>query len=261
MDAEMKSDLSGFERQNEILKTIRREKSISVNELSRRFQVTKETIRTDLNKLEQTGEIKRTHGGAVLMVREELEPTLLDRSNSEEKMRIARQALNYVEDHQAILIDTGTTAFAFSRALAESDKKDLTIFSNDLTVLLELENRKDLQLNVLGGRIRSGFHYSYGEGLIDELEQYHFDKLFLTVSAMDIKSGLTTAQPDLARLKQAMVRASQEVIVLTDSTKYGKTHFQSYAALSDIDILITDDGMGEKDVEQLKKQIKNIVLC
>lgn len=257
----MKRDLSGFERQNEILKTIKKEKSVSVNELSGIFQVTKETIRTDLNKLEQTGEIKRTHGGAVLVVKEELEPTLLDRSNLEEKKRIAEQALDYVEDRQAILIDTGTTAFAFSRALANSDKKNLTVYSNDLTVLLELESRKDFHLNILGGRIRSGFHYSYGEGQIEELEQYHFDKLFLTVSAMDVKSGLTTAQPDLARLKQAMVKASREVIVLTDSTKYGKTHLQSYAALSDIDVLITDRGMGEEDVKQLRTQIKNIILC
>ena len=260
MDTNMRKDLTGFERQNAIRKMIKQEKSISVSELSRRFQVTKETIRTDLNKLEQAGGIKRIHGGAVL-VAEELEPTLLDRSHSEEKQRIAKRALDYVEDRQVILIDTGTTAFAFSRALAESDKKDLTVYSNDLTVLLELESRKDFQLNILGGRIRSGFHYSDGEGLIDEMERYHFDRLFLTVSAMDIKSGLTTAQPDLARLKQAMVKASQEVIVLTDSTKYGKTHFQSYAALSDIDVLVTDDGMEEEAVLQLKRQIKKIILC
>lgn len=257
----MKNELTGFERQNEILNVIKKEKSISVNELSERFQVTKATIRTDLTKLEQTGEIKRTHGGAVLHVREELEPSLLDRTNSEEKIRIAAQALDYVEDHEVILIDTGTTAFAFAQALVRSDKKDLMIYSNDMSILLLLESRKDFNLNILGGKIRSGFHYTYGENLIDELKLYHFDKLFLTVSAMDVKSGLTTVHPDLARLKQAMVKSSHQVIVLTDSTKYGKTHFQRYASLSDIDVLITDSSISQEGISQLKNHINTVVIC
>lgn len=257
----MMKELTGLERQNEILKAIKQEKRISVNELSERFQVTKATIRTDLTKLEQTGEIKRTHGGAMLNVREELEPRLLDRTNSEEKIRIAKRALDYVEDQEVILIDTGTTAFAFAQALVESERQNLTIYSNDMAVLLQLESRKDFNLNMMGGKIRSGFHYAYGENLIDELELYHFDKLFLTASAMDVKSGLTTVHPDLARLKQAMVKASREVIVLTDSTKYGKTHFQSYASLSNIDVLITDDGISEEGIAQLKNYIDTVVVC
>lgn len=257
----MMKELTGLERQNEILKAIKQEKRISVNELSERFQVTKATIRTDLTKLEQTGEIKRTHGGAMLNVCEELEPRLLDRTNSEEKIRIAKRALDYVEDQEVILIDTGTTAFAFAQALVESERQNLTIYSNDMAVLLQLESRKDFNLNMMGGKIRSGFHYAYGENLIDELELYHFDKLFLTASAMDVKSGLTTVHPDLARLKQAMVKASREVIVLTDSTKYGKTHFQSYASLSNIDVLITDDGISEEGIAQLKNYIDTVVVC
>lgn len=257
----MKNEFTGLERQNEILNVLKREKSISVHELSERFRVTKETIRTDLTKLAQTGEIKRTHGGAILNVHEELEPKLLDRTNSEEKKRIAEHALDYVEDGEVILIDTGTTAAAFAQALVRCDKRDLTIYSNDMAVLLLLEPRRDFNLNMLGGRIRSGFHYAYGENLIDELEAYHFDRLFLTASAMDIKSGLTTAHPDLARLKRAMVKASREVIALTDSTKYGKTHFQSYAPLSSIDVLITDDSLSEEGFVQLKEHIETIIMC
>lgn len=257
----MKNELTGFERQNEILTIIKKEKSISVNELSERFQVTKATIRTDLTRLEQTGEVRRTHGGVVLNVHEELEPGLLDRVNQEEKIRIGARALDYVKDHEVILIDTGTTALAFAQALVKSEKKDLMIYSNDMMVLLALESRKDYNLNILGGKVRSGFHYAYGESLIDELKLYHFDKLFLTASAMDVKSGLTTVHPDLARLKQAMIKASREVIVLTDSTKYGKTHFQRYASFSDIDVLITDSGMSGEGAAQLGNYIGTVVIC
>lgn len=263
----MEKQLTGLERQNEILKVVKQEKSISVKELSARFQVTRETIRSDLTKLEKTGQVKRTHGGVVLNEqlvlsdKEDLEPKLLDRTNSEEKIRIAKKALEYVKDGEVILIDTGTTAFSFAAALCGSKIRDLTIYSNDLALLLQLENRKDYNLNMLGGRIRSGFHYAYGENLIDELNTYHFDKFFLTVSAMDAKNGLTTSHPDLARLKRAMGRASREVIVLTDSSKYGKTHFQSYASLSDIDVLITDDGISEEALSQLRSEIGEVVLC
>ena len=257
----MKSNLSSLERQDEILSLLKKEKKVNVNELAERFQVTQATIRTDLTKLEQTGEIKRTHGGAVLNVRQDLEPKLLERTNAEEKGRIGEAALDYVKDGEVILIDTGTTAAAFAQALARSDKQDLTIYSNDMSVLILLEPRRDFRLNLLGGKIRSGFHYAYGENLIDELETYHFDRLFLTASAMDIKSGLTTVDPDLSRLKQAMVRASREVIVLADSTKYGKTHFQSYAPLSSIDVLITDSGITQEGAEQLKAHIGEVVIC
>ena len=262
-EEKMEKERTGYERQADILKVIRQEKSVSVKDLSERFRVTKETIRTDLTKLEREGEVKRTHGGAVLVEQEEpvLETMLTDRANAEEKKRIANAALEYVEDGDVILIDTGTTAFAFAQALCESGKRNLTIYSNDMAVLLQLESREDFSLYMLGGKVRSGFHYAYGENLVDELKAYHFDKLFLMVSAMDVKSGLTTAHPDLARLKRAMWIASQEVIALTDSSKYGKTHFQSYAELSDIDVLITDDGISEENLAQLKGEISKVVVC
>ena len=257
----MKSNLLSLKRQDEILDLLKKEKKVSVNELADRFQVTKETIRTDLTKLEQTGEIKRTYGGAVLNVHQDLEPKLLERTNAEEKSRIGEAALNYVRDGEVILIDTGTTAVAFAQALVRSGRRDLTIYSNDMAVLILLEARKDFRLTLLGGKIRSGFHYAYGENLVDELKTCHFDRLFLTASAMDVKSGLTTVDPDLSRLKQAMVRASREVIVLADSTKYGKTHFQSYASLSSIDVLITDSGISQEGAEQLKAHIGEVVIC
>ena len=250
------------ERRDEIVRLLNEKKSLSVQDISRQFGVSGTTIRTDLTALEEKGYLRRTHGGAVLpssAVSFLREPGINERAHFKEKQAIAEAALRFVESYETILIDNGTTMAAFDTALAASPLTGLTIYSNDLNGLQILETNENFELHLIGGRIRSGFHYTYGTEVLEELRSYHFRKLFLATSALS-KEGLTTANSDLCAVKRAMIASAEQIILLTDSSKIGEIGFQKFADLSDIDILITDNGISDAALKKLRKQISEVIV-
>ena len=248
------------ERLLEITSLIQAAGSISVKELAKHFNVSDATIRTDLTKLESTGVISRTHGGAILNSATMPEPTLNERFHKEQKTAIAKRALQEIQNGDSILIDTGTTMLALAEELVHSNLHDLTIFSNDLDVIRLLESRSDYHLSVFGGTIRNGFHYSYGSQMIDELKKLYFDKVFLATSGISCTQGLTTATFDLAQIKTAMLHCSDHVILLSDSSKMHQIHLRKFADFEDISLLIMDQDLSDDTAVQLRKCISNLIL-
>lgn len=250
------------ERRHEIIRLLKEKKSLSVLELSDIFNVSGTTIRTDLTELEAKGYLRRTHGGAVLPQQTTSflrEPGIKERAHFKEKQLIAEAALSYLESYETILVDNGTTMAAFDTALARSSLPGLTVYSNDLYGMQILEDKENCELRLIGGSIRSGFHYTYGPQVLDELRSYHFKKLFLATSAFS-KDGLTTANSDLGAVKSAMIASAEQVILLADSSKFGKIAFRKFADLKEIHTLITDSGISNGDYKLLKKHIPDVVI-
>ncbi len=250
------------ERRSGILQLLKQEGSVSVADLSQKYNVSGTTIRIDLTILEQQGLLQRTHGGAVPvsslthLIRE---PLISERSRYEEKMRIASAAVPLISKGDTILIDTGTTMTCFAETLASFFEEALTVYSNDLSVLQILEAKENMALRILGGSIRSGFHYTYGQQVLDELSRYHFRKLFLASSAIN-QSGLSTSNSDLAAVKRAMIRCSDEIIVLADSSKLGLQDFETFASLNEISIFITDDSLSQKEKDYLQENVSSLII-
>lgn len=249
-----------LQRRNEILGILREQGSISVNQLAEHFQVSGTTIRLDLTALERTGVISRTHGGAVLSQNMEREPLIPERENHLEKERIAQKAVSLISEQDTILIDTGTTMQALAKALAASPLLRLTVYSNDLDVLRTLEDKEQFELHLMGGVIRNGFHYTAGNQVIAELGDCHFKKMFLATSAISLESGLTTANSELAAIKSAMISASEEIILLTDSSKMNHVLFRRFADLEEVDTLITDSGLAKEDASALSGKIRSLII-
>ncbi len=247
------------ERIEKILEILKENGSISVNELSDLFHVSGATIRSDLAKMDSAGMVTRTHGGAILNSSTIRETLLNERVNDDKKQLIAKEALQFIHEKDVILLDTGTTMTALARALAQSGIGELTVFSNDLDVIRILEEKEHFTLSLFGGKIRNGFHYCYGDDIQSELSNYHFTTFFLATSAIHKDYGLTTENTDLARIKSAMIRASDRVILLADSSKVGSVHLRKFAALGDIDLLIMDQGITPEDEEMLQASIKNLI--
>ena len=250
------------ERRNEIIQLLKQQGSVSVADLSEKYNVSGTTIRIDLTALEKEGFLQRTHGGAVQisdlkqLIRE---PLISERSHYEEKKRISEAALSLLCPGDTILIDTGTTMACFAEVLASSDIEPLTVYSNDLNVLQILETKENYCLRILGGSIRNGFHYSYGQQVLDELSRYHFRKLFLAASAVN-EDGLTTSNSDLAAVKRAMIASSQEIIVLTDSSKLGLLDFETFASLDQISTFITDKSLSRKARKYLEEKVSDLIV-
>ena len=256
----MKSSIYTEERRKEILSLLQRQKRVSVNELNKLYQVSGTTIRLDLAALEKKGLLVRTHGGAVLPESSDLfvEPVISERHHEDEKSRIAKAALNFLVPDETILLDTGTTLSNYADIFCRNVSMLQTVYSNDLHVLQILESSDSCELHMLGGKIRSGFHYSYGTQVINEMSCYHFKKFFLATSAFSM-GDLTTTSSDLAALKRSMIDASEQVILLVDSSKFDIIGFQKFADLSDIDVVFTDTGIDYANLKYLQEHVKTVI--
>ncbi len=255
------SALFNKERQQKILELMHRDGSVNVNSLAERFQVTAATIRADLNHLEAEGALTRTHGGAIAIISNRREPRMNERHNEEKKNRIAEKALESVEEGDILLLDTGTSMVSFAKALVSSPIKELTVFSNDIDVIRILEEKEGFSLHLLAGKIRNGYHYCYGSQISQTLKDCHFNKLFLSSSAVSISHGLTTANPELAQIKREMISASDEIILLVDSSKLHHVDFQKFADIKQIDMIVMDSELTEEDKYLLENAVKKLVLA
>ncbi len=257
----MENDILNYEqRADKILEILRSQNSVSVNYLSEQLNVSGTTIRTDLTKMESSGIVVRTHGGAMLKTSLYREQAMTERLHDDKKMLIAAKALSHIENHDTLLIDTGTTMLFLARAIARSSLTKLRIFTNDLEVVRTLEVREDFEVNLLGGKIRNRFHYCYGNSLIQSLQNYNFEKLFLSASAISISHGLTVSTDELAQIKTAMIQSSHQIFLLADSSKVNHIDFRKFADLQEVDVLIMDQELSPSYQEKLQDMISCIEL-
>jgi DeoR family transcriptional regulator, aga operon transcriptional repressor len=243
-DAE--KELMTQQRRARIVATVQRLGSVRVGELASRFGVSEVTIRNDLVVLEKEGRLARDRGGAVAKESGRFVTSLLrvdERSalNHEAKRRIAMAAAGRVGSGDTILLDAGTTVVEMASSLTEC--VPLTVVTNALNVIMAFNRMPDVRLMCLGGT----FHPESGSmvGLLAEhaLGELTVQKLFLGAQALDLENGMTDSTTEIAQVKRAMLRSARQVILLADSSKWGRSGFIKVAPLSEVDTIISDDGL------------------
>lgn len=239
----------GEERRLKIAEIISKDKSISVSELSKLFNVSESTIRRDLHVLEEKGFIQRTHGGAILKTGTHYEPAFFEKEEVEleAKRKIGKIAASLIEEGDTILLDSGTTTLEIARNLKNMR---LTVVTNSPLIAIELSKYEDIELIVTGGIQRWRTKALVGPIAEMVIKQFKVDKAFIGTNAISFEDGLMT--PDLieANTKKTMIEVASEVYVVADHSKFGKKSFVKFADLKDITAIITDD---EIDYEVVKK--------
>lgn len=247
------------ERQQEILRIARESGRVDVLSLAEEFQVTAETVRRDLRALDSAGLVRRVHGGAIPAGRLDFEPDLAERDTvaADEKQRIARAALAELPGDGSVIIDAGTTA---ARMAAELPiEADLTVVTHALPVAARLADHPGLTLHLVGGRIRHRTRAAVDAWALRDYGEINADVVFLATNGFSIAGGLTT--PDLAEaaVKRAMISAARRVVLLADSEKFGQEHFARFGDLADVDLLITDSGLGPDDALAIERAGTEVV--
>lgn len=227
-------------RRSELLRLAKAQGSINVADLAAQFSLSADTIRRDLTYLEKRGLVTRTHGGAVpaesLLTRDAPIAQRLS-ARSEEKAKIAREAASLVGDGDTLLIYGGSTTRAFVAAL--SQRRDLTIVTNDFGIPLVLPPNVCRALYVLGGQVLEGSQLTVGAVGFPNAGPIRADKALLGVGGISAQ-GLSTSVLAEASMMLGMLDAAQKTIVLADSSKLGRSAFAHVAPLDRIDILVTD---------------------
>lgn len=237
------------ERQAAISATIATAGRASVSDLAQHFDVTPETIRRDFDLLERAGLLRRVHGGAVAPGRASaVERSVTQRSDlaADAKRRIAAAALRYVPSaaDTAIVLDAGTTVGALAALLVdwrgERVDESLPVITHSVTAAATLLAAEQIDLHLLGGRVRGVTGAAVGPTVLDQLSRLRPDVAFIGTNALSASGGLTTPDEYEAAVKTAIVRRAARVILLADSAKFDIDTLVVFADLEEIDVLITD---------------------
>ena len=240
------------ERRQHMLAKIQREGRVLVSELSEALGISRITIRKDLDYLESKGLVQRTHGGALSAQGSALlDPSLREKEQKQfkEKQRIAEAAASLVEEGLCVLLDSGTTTTAIARELRRFSR--LTVITNAVNIATELAGT-DFEVILTGGSLRKNSFSLVGPLAEDVLSEMHADILFLGVDGFDTKAGLTTPNFLESRVNRAMVNAAKRVVAVCDSTKFSRRSLALIVPPTAIHTVITDDQLGDDEVETLE---------
>ena len=234
------------ERQHAIATLVAERGRLAVTSVAEEFGVTTETVRRDLALLERAGMLRRVHGGAVPTGALTLVETGLGErhgTRSEAKRAIATAALDLLPDADgSVILDGGSTTAALADVLPI--ERRLYVATNSVPIAARLSVSPAVTLHVLGGRVRGITQTAVGDITVRALADLRVDVVFLGTNGISATHGFSTPDEAEAATKRAMVRAAQRVVVLADSSKLGREHLVRFAAVEDVDVLVTD---GEAD--------------
>ncbi|WP_343248660.1 DeoR/GlpR family DNA-binding transcription regulator [Diplocloster hominis] len=251
------------ERKDRIIEIISKNKVAKVSELSHLLKATEATIRRDLDELQENKKIRRIHGGAILY-----KPAGKDMSDQElsvlcpeEKKLIAQKAYEFIDDNDAVIIDSSTTCLELIRLIASGNKKGLSVITNSFKAIFLLIDRQDIQLIHTGGQVKSRLQCAYGTIAVKMVDGIKVDKCFIGTSGIDPEYGYSDPNLDDCAIKEHMLNASKQKFVLADHTKFNESYIGKFADFcGTIDYLITDSLGGGIDREVLEANV-NLILA
>jgi DeoR/GlpR family transcriptional regulator of sugar metabolism len=233
-----------IERKNEILAKLRTEQRVLVSELSEMYNVTEETIRRDLEKLEREGYATKTYGGAILgnSTKTDLSYTIRNRTNVEAKRAIAELVNSMIEDGDHLMLDDSSTSLYIAKKIKE--KKNLTVITNSVQIIIELADADGWNIMSTGGRLKPESLDLVGHQAEQMIKNYHVDKAIISCKGLDLTNGVTDSSEYHSLLKKAMIAAARETYLVADSSKFDKTSFIRVEDLEKVDCVVTEKKPG-----------------
>jgi DeoR/GlpR family transcriptional regulator of sugar metabolism len=247
------------DRRNQILEFIREKKKVRVSELIERYGTSGVTIRNDLIFLENKGLIERGFG--TVSIKEHSLHQWFDETripNLEEKKKIGKYAVKLISDNESIMIYTGSTSLQIAKHL--QDFKNLVVVTNSIITAYELGRNPYIKTIMLGGHYNPDTNAVFGYHAIQQLNDYHLDKLFLSVDGISAQGGVTSEHPLEVEICRAMIKNARQVVVTADYSKIGTSRFIQIATLDEVDILITDDKAPEEELKRIEEHGVRVVV-
>jgi len=241
------------ERQERVERLIAASGRVAVVDLAREFDVTTETVRRDLTQLAHRGALRRVHGGAVASTvlgrAEESIATRRDH-NADAKARIARAAMTLIPPtfSGAIAIDAGTTTGLLAEQIARwvpaDPRTSLVVVTNSVIVASIVSDNPDVEVQLLGGRVRGITSAAVGATTIAQLSRLRPDLAFIGANGLHAEFGLSTPDEEESAVKSALTRGARRAVALVDASKLGKEALVRFADLDELSALVTDADPG-----------------
>ena len=239
-----------IERKDIIRDMIYEKKTVSVLELSEHFGVSPETIRRDINALENEGILTKTYGGAKfkMQVSNKIPTKSLQRIMSQRKNAMAYEAAKHIHKNDCIFMGYSSTVLALCSHIPD---EPLTIVTNSLPVIQFFSDYTQIRLESIGGTYLSNYDAFSNLHSIEFLGKYSFDKAFISSQAVDFTRGLCDQNDLICGMQQKIMEISNQVYLIADNSKIGQRAFISYGDLTKITQLITDKEPSDEICQQL----------
>lgn len=245
------------QRRQIILQNVEKAGIVALQRLAEVVGASESTVRRDLEYLEESGQIRRTRGGAAYSG--ESQTTLEDRSITAlaEKQAVGRAAAALVEMGEAVLLDGGTTTLEVARNLVG---KSLQVVTNSLPVVNFLANQPQIELVMIGGYVYPKTGVALGPIAIEALSKIHVRRLFMSVGGIT-ERGLFNSNSLLVETERAMLEAAEEVVVVTDSSKLGHSALAHLCPLNRVRRIVVDAGLTPEWKQKLETAGLNVVVA
>jgi DeoR/GlpR family transcriptional regulator of sugar metabolism len=239
------------ERRQRVFEVVLARHTVAVTELAELFDVSPMTIRRDLQALEQQGLVEAVHGGARSSLQSPFELSFAQRElvNAESKRAIGRLAASLVSDGEAIALDASTTTVQVARNLVA--RRRVTVVTNGINAAAELGHRPGIDVIVTGGQLHQTASL-VGPFARATIEQLRVDWLFFSVTGITDDLALTGPSEFDAETKAALMGIARRVVLVADSTKFGRDSYVRVAPLSAVHDIVSDTSLPSEWVERIE---------
>lgn len=230
------------QRQGMIIDLLAENGFLSLREISRRFDISMETVRRDVRILASADRVEKVYGGVRLKDTGVGEPSMDSRlrANHAQKSAIAAVCAAYVEEGDCIYLDSGSTTFSIAPLI--KGMKNVTVLTNSLLVVNELV-KSDLEIILIGGRLRHEELSVVTFNYLFDFDQLNVQKCFIGIGGCSLENGISDYHMIEASTRKQIMERSKRIFVATDSTKIGKDVTVRIAGWDELDVLITDRGV------------------
>ena len=233
-----------LERRNIIIQRLNLEGKVIVSTLSREFGVSEETIRRDIEKLEQEGLATKTYGGAISTSSQnrDLPYQVRKKSNVELKQKIAEEVASMIKDGDHIMLDASSTSLFVIKQIKKLN--NITLITNSLEILLELGDKTGWTILSTGGTLREGAYSLSGSSAERMIRDHHVDLAICSAKGIDMNMGITESNEKDAEMKKAIFNAANRKILAIDNSKFDNISFIKVCDIKDVDLIVTDRAPG-----------------
>lgn len=233
------------QRHQKILDILEEKNAVTIEELKKYFSVSESTIRNDLRYLESINKLKRSHGGAIKIQKQDEIP-FSQRSliKKKEKEQIGKIASQFIFPNETIFLDAGTTVMELAKNLPNDF--EFNVVTSALNTALAASVYPNVSVHLVGGLLRPALQELVGPNAVEGIRKINAQKVFLGASGLSLERGVTENHIFSAEVKKAMVESAEQVFLLIDSEKIGKSFFVDLIPLDKVDVLITDSNISDE---------------
>lgn len=229
-----------LERQNRILEILDSRHAVTVEELCAILYSSGATIRRDLQILESSGLIRRTHGGAVHIDANtrDFPMTLRENENLSAKETLVQRAIPLIKEGYTLFMDSSSTVCRLARRL--TGFQHLRVITNGLKTASILAELEGVEVYGTGGRLRDGAMSFVGTRATEFVQRFNADIAFMSCRGVDAEAGITDSDEQEAELKRVFMQNARNTVLLCDSSKLGKRYFCKIGPLDGVQKIITN---------------------